>query len=53
MFIDRITLKNFKSFKDAAIKLTPGTCSIIGPNGSGKSNITDALLFAFGDTHLR
>ncbi|MFA4946315.1 MAG: AAA family ATPase [Candidatus Micrarchaeia archaeon] len=53
MFIDKVVLKNFKSFKNATVTFTPGVDCVIGPNGSGKSNITDALQFAFGDSRLK
>ena len=37
------TLKNFKSFKEATLLLTPTVTFLIGANGSGKSNALDAL----------
>ena len=37
------TLKNFKSFKEATLPLTPTVTFLIGANGSGKSNALDAL----------
>ena len=40
--IERITIKNFKSFKDVSLKLGPMNI-FIGPNASGKSNFFDAL----------
>ncbi|MBN1509093.1 MAG: AAA family ATPase [Sedimentisphaerales bacterium] len=40
--IERITIKNFKSFKDVTLKLGPLNI-FIGPNASGKSNFFDAL----------
>jgi chromosome segregation protein len=53
MFVKRVTLKNFKSFPDAAVQFEKGVSSIVGPNGSGKSNIVDSLLFAFGENKLK
>jgi chromosome segregation protein len=53
LYIDEITLHNFKSFRNGAIKLSPGFNCIVGPNGSGKSNVCDALLFALGETSLK
>ncbi len=53
MFVDRIELRNFKSFRDSKIRLVNGVSCIIGPNGSGKSNIADALSFAFGESRFR
>ena len=37
------TLKNFKSFKEATLHLTPTVTFLIGANGSGKSNALEAL----------
>ena len=45
MFVDKITLKNFKSFKTASVKLTPGISCVIGPNGSGKCLRGDMRVF--------
>ena len=39
------TLKNFKSFKEATLHLTPTVTFLIGANGSGKSNALEALRF--------
>lgn len=45
--IRKLTLKNFKSFRESAIEL--GSLSIIlGANASGKSNFVDALRFLQG-----
>ncbi len=48
MFIRRIKLRNFKSFKRAEIEFRDNFTVITGPNGSGKSNIIDSILFCFG-----
>ncbi len=40
--IEKITIKNFKSFKDVSLKLGPMNL-FIGANASGKSNFFDAL----------
>ncbi len=53
MFVSRMQLQPFKSFKAGEVVLQPGFNAIIGPNGSGKTNIVDSLLFAFGESHLR
>ena len=37
------TLKNFKSFKEDTLTLTPTVTFLIGANGSGKSNALEAL----------
>ncbi|WP_437926085.1 AAA family ATPase [Sorangium sp. So ce291] len=42
-----IRLKNFKSFADQTVELSPFTL-LLGANGSGKSNFLDALRFLQG-----
>ncbi|MEM3199722.1 MAG: AAA family ATPase [Candidatus Micrarchaeaceae archaeon] len=53
IYIERIVLHNFKSFRHASIRLTSGFNCIVGPNGSGKSSICDALFFALGEQSLK
>ena len=48
MYISKLVLKNFKSYKNATIVFSPGFTAIVGPNGSGKSNIVDAICFVLG-----
>ncbi|MDX1610916.1 MAG: AAA family ATPase, partial [Candidatus Thermoplasmatota archaeon] len=48
MFLKRVDMKNFKSFREVSVPLEPGFTGITGPNGSGKSNISDAILFVLG-----
>lgn len=43
--IKSYTLKDFKSFKEATLPLTPTVTFLIGANGSGKSNALEALRF--------
>jgi len=50
MFVKKIRLKNFKSFKKAEIVFSDPFTVITGPNGSGKSNIIDSILFCLGIT---
>ncbi len=50
MFVRRIKLRNFKSFKRAEIVFKDNFTVITGPNGSGKSNVIDSILFCFGLT---
>jgi len=40
--IERVRLKNFKSFRDVEVRLGPFTV-LVGPNMSGKSNFIEAL----------
>ena len=50
VYIQRITVKNFKSFSGTVkLNFQQGFNIITGPNGSGKSNIIDAVQFVFGE----
>jgi len=40
--INRFRIKNYKSFSDVEVKLSPLTV-VLGPNSAGKSNLFDAL----------
>jgi len=53
LFVSRVKLRNFKSFRFADIPLAKGFNCLAGPNGSGKSNIVDGLRFAFGELSLK
>ena len=44
VFLQRVTLKNYKSIAACDVRLGPLTF-LVGPNGSGKSNFLDALRF--------
>ncbi len=43
MFINSLSLKNFRSYTDQTFQFSPKTNLIIGPNGSGKSNLLEAI----------
>jgi len=45
--LKKITLRNFKSFRDSTFELAPLTL-MVGANASGKSNFVDALRFLQG-----
>ncbi|PIN82738.1 hypothetical protein COV61_05090, partial [Candidatus Micrarchaeota archaeon CG11_big_fil_rev_8_21_14_0_20_47_5] len=53
IYISRIKLRSFKSFKHADIELSNGFVCVAGPNGSGKSNICDAIRFSLGEMSLK
>ncbi len=44
--IRRITLQNFKVYKNQEFVLEDGSTAIVGPNGSGKTTILEAIEFA-------
>src|SRR3972149_6699694 len=43
MYITRIRLKNYRSFKDATLSFSKDITVIVGPNASGKTNIVESL----------
>ncbi len=43
-----ISLKNFKSFDDASVRIESPFVLLVGANGSGKSNLLDAIRFLQG-----
>ncbi|MBI5223582.1 chromosome segregation protein SMC [Candidatus Micrarchaeota archaeon] len=53
VFISKLKLRNFKSFKDAFLTFPKTYIAIAGPNGSGKSNILDSIRFVLGETSLK
>lgn len=48
MKLEKIQIKNFRSFRDETINVDPYTC-LVGPNGAGKSTILCALNLFFRD----
>ena len=46
MILSKLTLQNFKKYKNYEIEFHEGLIGIIGKNGSGKSTIFEAILFA-------
>lgn len=48
MYIDKIHLNNFRSFKNIEIHMDKRCNVIIGVNGSGKSSILDAIAISIG-----
>ncbi|AXX87742.1 SbcCD-like exonuclease, ATPase subunit [Malaciobacter marinus] len=46
MILTKLSLKNFKKYKNFEIDFYDGLTGIIGKNGSGKSTVFEAILFA-------
>ena len=47
MYISKISISNFRNFKNNIIEFNPGLNVIIGPNNAGKTNLIKALQFIF------
>lgn len=45
MFVERISLRSFRSYERAELELGSGVTVICGANGSGKTNLIEALYF--------
>ena len=45
MRVERVALRDFRSYDAAEIAIGPGLTIVYGPNGSGKTNLLEALYF--------
>ena len=45
MWVKKLTLTNFRSYKGLELELTRGSTTFIGNNGSGKTNIVESLIY--------
>ncbi|RYZ89831.1 MAG: DNA replication and repair protein RecF, partial [Proteobacteria bacterium] len=45
MYLDKLSLTNFKNYEDALFTFSRQVNVIVGPNGSGKTNLLDAIYF--------
>jgi DNA replication and repair protein RecF len=45
MWVQALSLTNFRSYEQADIEFTPGVTTFIGMNGQGKTNIVEAIGF--------
>jgi DNA replication and repair protein RecF len=45
MRIERIAMRDFRSYEDAELALGPGLTIVYGANGAGKTNLLEALYF--------
>ena len=48
MFLERLTLKNFRCFENVELKFTERMSVIAGDNGSGKTAVLEAAAIAAG-----
>ena len=46
MRVTRLSLRNFRSYEAAEVRLGPGMTVVTGPNGAGKTNLLEAIYFA-------
>ena len=52
MWVERLELVDFRSYRSAELDLTQGVTVLVGPNGRGKTNIVEALhRVAVGASH--
>ncbi|WP_460996078.1 DNA replication/repair protein RecF [Spirosoma harenae] len=45
MYLEKLSLTNFKNYEDGRYGFGPQINVIVGPNGSGKTNLLDAIYF--------
>jgi DNA replication and repair protein RecF len=46
MYVDALSVTDFRSYAAAELNLEPGVTALIGPNGQGKTNLVEALGYA-------
>ena len=46
MFVDQLSLSNFRTYPSLELALEPGLTVFVGPNGVGKTNVVEALDWA-------
>lgn len=45
MLVDRLELRDFRSYLELTLELQPGVNVLVGPNGVGKTNIVEAIAY--------
>lgn len=48
MYLEKISLKNYKAIKELEINLNPGINLLIGDNGAGKTSVLEGIAVALG-----
>lgn len=48
MYLERVSLKNYKAFENLKIELQPGINLLVGDNGAGKTSVLDGIAVALG-----
>jgi DNA replication and repair protein RecF len=43
--LDWIELRDFRSYREASLRISPGLTAVVGPNGEGKTNLLEALYY--------
>jgi DNA replication and repair protein RecF len=43
MYLEKLSVVNFKNYREASVELLPTVNCFVGPNGAGKTNILDAV----------
>ena len=52
MHLSHVSLKNFRSYSELELSLTPGITIFLGKNGEGKTNIVESMMYlAFLTSH--
>ncbi|MCC6436259.1 MAG: DNA replication/repair protein RecF [Acidimicrobiales bacterium] len=45
MRLDRLHLRNFRSYREAEVDFSPGLTALVGRNGQGKTNVLEAIAY--------
>lgn len=53
MYVSKISMRNFRNFKDCKIELNDGINVIIGPNNSGKTNFLKAISLILDSSQIK
>ncbi|MGH6816384.1 MAG: AAA family ATPase, partial [Hyphomicrobiaceae bacterium] len=53
LWIERLTLDNFRNYRSAIVEAAPGPAVLFGPNGAGKTNVLEAVSLLVSGQGLR